>query len=421
MAPNALIIAGGYPCTHFVADIIAHNPAIDAICLGEGEIPFAELVGADDKREYLNTSPYFVTKTHTGTTKGFVCDINDVPRLNYDGYIAKYGDDVIREYVNILSGGKGAYGSEGIMMTSRGCPFHCVFCAAHSIHGRNMRYLSMERVKAEVDYWIDNYNVTAINIIDDHLLGDVARLIEIIDYIAGKGRNVVFANTFAVAPVTKEFVDCLARNGINDVQLALESGSARVLREIMRKPLTLRKTDEVLAMFKGTDIFVKISLLVGFPDETIDDIKEALDYLRKAEYHWATISNLIPISGSEAYKQIIEDTGIEYKMDTANVFAADYANPETVEYMLGDIKYTMNLDINFVHNGLMRAGKYEMAANRFESVIKSVPDHAFAYYYLAKCYEKIGVNYDNEYAEYKRIIGNSDFWSRYAAHFGLER
>lgn len=416
---NSIVVAGGYPCTNFAYEIISRNTAIDAICLGEGEIPFAELVNSNDKHKYLNTSPYFVTRSHQGDIKGYICDINDIPMYNYKGYIKKYGKDVIGEYVNVLNGGKTSFGAEGIIMTSRGCPYHCVFCAAHSIHGRNMRYLSMERVKQEIDFWIDNYNIATINVIDDHFLGDVKRAIEIVDYIGFKGRNVFFANTLSFVPVTKEFVDCLIRNGIRDIHFALESGSTRVLREIMHKPITLKRADEVLAMFKGTGIFVKIALLVGFPDETVDDINEALEYLRKAEYHWATISNLIPISGSEVHHQIVDESGVEYNIDSANVFMAHYANPETVEYMLGDIKYTMNLDINFVHNPYMRMCEYDLAAERFRAILRSIPDHAFAHYYLAKCYEKIGGDYDNEYAEYNKIVSESDFWMKYAEHFKL--
>lgn len=419
ISPNSMIIAGGYPCSNFAEEIISRNPAIDGICLGEGEIPIAELVNAGDKLKHINTSPYFVTKTHCGNQKGFICDINDIPMFDYSGYINKYGTDVIGEYVNVLNGGKSSFGTEGVVMTCRGCPFCCVFCAAHSIHGRNMRYLTMERVKQEIDFWIEQYNVETINIIDDHFLGDVDRAIEIVDYIGSKGKNVFFANTLSFVPVTKEFVDCLVRNKIKDIHFALESGSTRVLHEIMHKPITLKRADEVLAMFRGTDIFVKIALLVGFPNETIDDINEALEYLRKAEYHWATISNLIPISGSEIHHQIVEQSKTEYKMDTANVFMAHYANPETVEYMLGDIKYTVNLDINFVHNPYMRMGKYDLAAQRFKAILSSIPDHAFAHYYLAKCYEIIGGDFDKEFAAYEKIINESEFWKNYAQYFKL--
>ena len=420
LSPQSMIIGGGFPCTNFAADIIKHNPSIDAICLGEGEIPFSELLLASNPWGYIESSPYFVTKTHIGNQRGFIPDINQIPMLPYQEYMDKYGIDVIDEYVNVLNGGKSAFGREGIVMTSRGCPFHCVFCAAHSIHGRKMRYLSLDRVKQEIDFWIDNYDVDTINIIDDHFLGDVDRAIQIIDYIGSRGKNVFFANTLSFVPVTQEFVNCLVRNGIKDIHFALESGSARILREVMHKPITLERADEVLAMFRGTDIFVKVALLVGFPDETIEDIKEALAYLRQAEFHWATISSLIPISGSEVHHQIVEEKGIPYNMDTANVFMAHYANPETVTYMLGDIKYTMNLDINFVHNPYMRMGRYDLAAKRFQAILHSVPDHALAHYYLAKCYEKIGGDFQKEYAAFQKIISESNFWKKYVVHFRLE-
>lgn len=421
LSPNTMIISGGYPCTNFANDIVHHNDAVDAICLGEGEIPFSELINAPNKQEYIKSSPYFVTKNHIGTKKGFVEDINDIPMFRYREYMDKYGTDVIGEYVNVLDGGKGAFGNEGTILTSRGCPFCCTFCAAHSIHGRSMRYLSMERVKQEIDFWIDEYNVETINIIDDHPLGDVDRLINIVDYIGSRGRNVFFANTLSFASVTESFVECLKRNKIKDVHFALESGSKRVLREIMHKPITLQRADEVLAMFRGTDIFVKIALLVGFPDETVEDVQEALDYLRQAEFHWATISSLIPISGSAIHKQIIDKMGIPYKMDVANVFMAHYANPETAAYMLGDIKYTMNLDINFVHNPYMRMGRYDLAAKRFSAILRSVPDHAFAHYYLSKCYEKISGDIEGEFAAYRKIISEDPFWDKYADYFKLEK
>ncbi len=418
-SPEMLIVAGGFPCTNFADAILSRTPAIDAICLGEGEAPFAEMAAAGDRREYLETSPHFVTKTHRGTEKGFIRDINDIPTPDYTTYIEKYGDGVIREYVNVLGGGKGSFGAEGIVMTGRGCPFPCVFCAAHTIHGRAMRYLSLERVKAEIDFWIDNYDVSTINIIDDHFLGDVDRAIRIVDHIGGRGRNVFFANTLSFATVTREFVDCLIRNGVRDIHFALESGSARVLREIMRKPITLTRVDEALAMFRGTDIFVKIALLVGFPDETIADTDEALAYLRQAEYHWATISNFVPISGSELYGRIIKDSGVHYDMDCANVFEARYANPETVAHMLGDIKYTMNLDINFVHNPYMRMGRHDLAAERFESVLRSYPGHAFALYYLAKCRERLGMDGTGEYDRFRELTGGNSMWKKYAEHFCL--
>ena len=419
-SPQSMIIAGGFPCTNFASDIIKHNPSIDAICLGEGEIPFSKLLLAPDLWEYIESSPYFVTKNHIGNQRGIIPDINEIPMLPYREYMEKYGTDVIDEYVNVLNGGKGAFGREGIVMTSRGCPFHCVFCAAHSIHGRKMRYLSLDRVMQEIDFWIDNYNVDTINIIDDHFLGDVDRAIQIVDYIGSRGKNVFFANTLSFVPVTQEFVDCLVRNNIKDIHFALESGSARILREVMHKPITLERADEVLAMFRGTDIFVKVALLVGFPDETVADIDDALAYLRQAEFHWATISSLIPISGSEVHHQIVEEKGIPYNMDTANVFMAHYANPETVAYMLGDIKYTMNLDINFVHNPYMRMGRYDLAAKRFQAVLHSVPDHALAHYYLAKCYEKIGGDSEKEYATFRNIVSKNEFWEKYAVHFQLE-
>ena len=82
----------------------------------------------------------------------------------------------------------------------------------------------------------------------------------------------------------------------------------------------------------------------------------------------------------------------------------------------------MNLDVNFVNNRRMRIGDYQVAARCFEDVIERYREHAFAHYFLARAYEKIG---GNEYKVrenmrlYNAIIATNGTWKSHADHFGL--
>ena len=92
----------------------------------------------------------------------------------------------------------------------------------------------------------------------------------------------------------------------------------------------------------------------------------------------------------------------------------------TPEY-IKEKAYLMNLELNFVFNGDMKLGNYKTALKGFENTIKVKDDHAFAYYFAAKCHKKAGDN--DKYLQYKekynQIIGQSEFWKNYAVLFKL--
>ena len=168
--PESMILVGGNLPTSMYHEILSDSVEVDAICFGEGEKAFLDLIKSGSKHNYLNTSSSWVTheKVESGDcnlTHDFIWDLDEIPFLDYDmldieGYklnptssrysvADKYetsdfeeleataGKDVADEHVDFHS---------MPIMTSRGCPFKCTFCASHAAHGRSMRYHSTQRV-----------------------------------------------------------------------------------------------------------------------------------------------------------------------------------------------------------------------------------------------------------------------------------
>lgn len=420
LAPNSLIIAGGHPPTSLPKKLLGEmDLPLDAICLGEGEIPFAELACAKDKRRYLAESPYFVTRETLGQahSRAYISDLDEIPPLHYEEMYSRYGgiENILYLHSNVLDKDH-QFNRQGIVMTSRGCPYNCVFCASHAVHGKKMRYNSMARVKQEIDFWVDGYQVETIGIMDDHFLFDVPRAIEICDYIGSRGADMRFLNGLNISPINQDFVDCCVRNNVKEVQLALESGSEYTLHQIMHKPLSLEKAQQVFHMFNEAGIFVKVFLVLGFPDETWENIQESLAFCRRAEFSWATISTLAPVSGSALHEKLT-DSGASF--DNL-LFSKTNLVPKAVrEKANGDLRYAFNLDVNFKHNPYMRMGKYEQAAERFESIIHNYPQHAFAWYYLACCKQNMGWDCSKEMDRYREIVSNDLVWRGWAEYFEL--
>lgn len=428
--PEILLIAGGHPITNKYELILNHPECVvDALCLGEGEIPISKLVCSNHLMNTIIESSSFMTKKKLGNhqqmnlEKYEVKDLDEIPFYDYDAYFEKYGDSLLEYHSSVLDP-EFSFNRQAVMMTSRGCPYNCVFCASSSVHGKKIRANSIQRVKDEIDYWVDKRRVNTISFNDDHFLFDVKRAIEICDYAGSKNVDIRFINGLAVAPINKELVECFVRNRVKEVHLALESGSNRVLKEIIHKPLSLAKASEVFELFSETDIFVRVFIVTGFPDETLEDVEESLQYLRNAKFHWASISSPTPISGSSLLNTALKKGQIkEFDFSRISFFNEHFKNDSLEKRLNHNINYTINLDINFVHNPYMRMGKYELAMKKFESILMLIPNHAFACYYLYQCMKKLDYSEEEMNVvkmKYNTIIENEAFWRDFANYFDLE-
>ena len=193
--PSSLIIVGGNLPTSTYRELLSDSEEIDAICFGEGEKGASELIKSDDKQHYLENSSSWITHEKLATDNNnfqhdFIWDLDEIPYLDYDildidGYklnptssrysvTSKYQSNQPGQALEEAIGSD--VGSEKLdfhsmpIMTSRGCPFKCTFCASHAAHGRAMRYHSVERVIEDVRRMIKEFKITGVVIQDDHFM-----------------------------------------------------------------------------------------------------------------------------------------------------------------------------------------------------------------------------------------------------------
>jgi radical SAM superfamily enzyme YgiQ (UPF0313 family) len=441
------IIAGGHPLSNMYEYYLKRNPALTAVSIGEGEIPFAEFVTAYESgsgMEYLRNSPYFVTAENLSDeqfkpSQTFVQNLDDIPHFDYESLFNRYNryllsyNAVNKDIKNNLDQNRISF------FSSRGCPYDCVFCASQKVHGHKMRDHSLSYVEAEFKHFAQ-HGVTEILLEDDHLLYDVPRAIKNIDMASKYGMKINCGNGLAISPITQDFVDCLVRNNAERVYLALESGSQRVLKEIIRKPLVLKRASDVFEMFAKTKIKPFLFLIFGFPGETVDDINEGLSFIRSIPFWWGSVFSPIPISGSRLFNQEMDNLPVKedgsYDFNGFINYLSNLQNKELRDnFPNNDMIYTINLDINFVNNPYVRHGKKLLASENpaerelGEFKTRSVRDaflrtarfhnHAFAYYYAAKCSEMLGEPDDGNYEKALDIIRNNDEWREYADYFKI--
>ncbi|MEN6374042.1 MAG: radical SAM protein [Smithella sp.] len=420
--PDAIIIAGGAVPTNMYTQVFKDTDCFDALVYGEGERALLELVKAEDKAAFLKNSPMLITKekvaNNTSFHFDFIDDLDEIPMydydlLNLDDYrlnptIAAYpGVDSSKPHIT--------------MMTSRGCPFHCVFCSAHTIHGRSVRYYSLNRVREDIGKMCENYGIKTIVFQDDHFMASKERVYEILSILKEFGLTAFFPNSLTLYALDRSMLEALQGVGVNLLVLAIESGSERVLKEVMHKPLNHIIVKRVMKDCRELGIDTDINIIIGLPGETKQDIEDARAFLKTIYGTWFRIYVAVPLVGSEMFKICLEKGYIKEGFIDGDFKKAVIETEEFTSEYIQNAAYSMNLDLNFVNNGEMRLGNCERALKEYRNTMKVKEDHAFAHYFSAKCYKALGN--EEKYLQcknrYNEIMQDSKFWQNYAAEFNI--
>ncbi|MEI6207218.1 MAG: radical SAM protein [Desulfuromonadales bacterium] len=414
--PGALNVAGGGVPTNMYREIFRDCDCFDALCYGEGERFLAGLVKADDKQQYLEQCPSGITKAKVENGQlfqhDFIVELDEIPFYDYDlldtsGYglnptISAYTS--VQEKMNSVP-----------VMTSRGCTHYCCFCSSHTVHGRSMRYHSLNRIRNDLQLLKDRYNVKTIVFQDDHFMSDKQRAYEIVEMLREFRLTAFFPNSLALYALDRSMLEALKSVGVNQLVLSVESGSNRVLREVMRKPLNLEIVKQVTDDCRDLGIYSDVNILIGLPGETKQDIEDTRTFLRSVHANWFRINVATPLVGSEMFAVCVENKYLKGSYIDCNYKKAVVETEDfTVDY-IQEVAYVMNLELNFIANGDFRAGNFQTALNGFENAIRAKHDHAIAHYCAARCYEKL-CDFDKaqQYtSEANRIVAEIPYWRNF--------
>jgi len=419
--PSAVIVAGGGVPTNMYNEIFRNSTCFDALCYGEGEKLLLSLVEANDKLRHLEENPSWITrrKVESGGTfeHNFIENLDEIPFYDY-GILNtdEYGlNPAITAYASINEKKQSFH-----VMTSRGCPYRCCFCSSHTVHGRKMRYHSINRVREDFKRLRDQYGAKTLVFQDDHFMANRQRALEIIDIVKELQITPVFQNGLAIYALDRKMLETLKIAGANQLMLSVESGSNKVLKEIIHKPFDLSVIKRVSNDCWELGIYTNVNILLGFPHETKKDIEDTRAFLKTIKGNWFMIYCANPLVGSEMYdicvkKNYLKDTFIGSDFKNAVIETEDF----TAEY-IQEMAYILNIELNFVENSDFRLGNYEMALKGFENAIRAKNEHAIAYYYAAKCYEKLdNLEKSQQYMDTAKIAAENPFYRKYANMFNI--
>ena len=425
---NITVVLGGSATTVSWNMILHEQEYVDALCYSEGEYPLCQLVDANDIIETLASNPVWVTKRSLAENQTplprYVENLNEVINIDYE--LINVADYRMIEAFSPFSSIKGSADvRQFFMVTSRGCPFKCVFCSGPSLHGKNIRYADVDVLIGHVKQLVQNYRMNVLTIYDDQLLFNRNRAKEFFKRLAEFKLRVETPNGLSAAFIDDEMAGLMKSAGIDTVPLAIESGSSRMLNEVIHKPLRLEQVKPVVEMLQHNNIFVQGYFVVGIPGEREEDRIETIRFIKEVGLDWAGFNLATPLRGSELYKICKENGYIDPSYGIGDSGMHDYVikAPGLDPVEIKKKRYLMNLDVNFVNNHRMRIGDYETAILCFKDVIARYENHAFAYYYLAKALatsNKDGQKIEQALAKVQDIINKDGVWKEYFEYFSVD-
>jgi len=190
----------------------------------------------------------------------------------------------------------------GKMVTSRGCPVGCCFCEVEYIAGKTIRSMSPERVITEIQWLIDSYGIRWLEFLDDQLLGKVNRFKTILRMMIERDWDLQWsAHNVSVFFLDEEILDLMKASKCLFTSLAIESGSERVLREIIRKPVKLDHARRMADYARKIGLDTCGLFVIGFPGETWDEIRQTIKLAEDIGFDYVKINIAAPFQGTKLY------------------------------------------------------------------------------------------------------------------------
>jgi len=194
------------------------------------------------------------------------------------------------------------------IITTRGCPYRCTFCAGFRITGRRIRHRPLSLIWDEIDLLVNNYGVREIHIEDDNFTFDTDYAVRFCEEAIRRQYPVFYStpNGVRLDSLDEHLLKLMKNAGWYVIHCGIESGSDRILRSI-RKNLSTEVIREKISLINRVGLSTAGYFILGLPGETEDDMKKTISFSTSSGLAWAHFAAFLPIPGSEAGDRWFKD------------------------------------------------------------------------------------------------------------------
>lgn len=195
------------------------------------------------------------------------------------------------------------------IMTSRGCPFNCSYCASHLLND-GFRTRDPIRVVDEIEFWNRKFGIVNFSFYDDALLVDRERhVIPMLEEVLRRGLNCIFhcPNGLHLREIDAPLSRLMFRAGFKTIRFGFETANERRQTDTGGK-ITREETKDAVAYlleagYSGKDIGMYI--LCGLPDQSASEVRDSIDFIRSCGAK-PVIAEFSPIPGTPIWEEAVK-------------------------------------------------------------------------------------------------------------------
>ncbi|MBU7017090.1 MAG: cobalamin B12-binding domain-containing protein [Theionarchaea archaeon] len=282
--PNTVTVVGGIHPT-FAYPQMLHRGCIDYIVRFEGEHTMPDLLQHLDNPSQVRGIAYLKDNELVVTPeRPFIENLDELP------FPARHllPMHIYEKY------------SKGNMLSSRGCPYDCLYCSLVRFIGRKFRVASPERVLEEIKHLVHEYKVNFVDFVDASFTINRHRTQKICSLIKKEELNITWRCSSRVDQVTEELLDIMSESGCVSIFYGVESGVEEILNRSGKKT----PVEEIKNAFKWSkerNIKTTASYIIGLPGETMETALKTLSLIRELESDEVSPGIFYPFPGTDVY------------------------------------------------------------------------------------------------------------------------
>ena len=270
--PDALLIVGGVHFMHCAKDTLSKIPEIDVVVRGEGERTIVELAQAFEQRVGFESIEGITYREGQEIIRN--PDRQLIENLDVLPIYTKYSKADYPEYVFGYPEPVPAIS----VMSSRGCPYQCVFC---SKAGQKYRCRSAKSVVDEIEALKNRFNIQGVNFLDLTLTSNRKHLEELCQEMINRNLDVVWWCE-SRANIHLDLLDLMKEAGCVSIALGVESGSKRIL-SLAKKGITIDQVIKFCEKCEEIGILAQPYFMFSLPGETEEDVRQTIDLIAKLD------------------------------------------------------------------------------------------------------------------------------------------
>ena len=325
-SPQTIVVAGGMHASIYTKQFLTteavrknQEPIIDFVIRGEGELRMAQFL--------TNLKDGFVDK-HADGLAGWldnklfinpqVAVIENIDILPLPAYHKVPLEKYFEYNVPFSPYPRGKRVMQ--LLTSRGCPIGCTFCASTNF-SKKYRFRSVQNVISEINFYKKQYNIDEIQFADDNLTFNRARSLDFFACLKQCELPWCTPNGIMLSTLTTDLLDLMEASGLYQITLSLDSGNAETLKTKHRKPVNLNRIPDLVAYLEEKQVLMHGTLVVGMPGETKEDILKGFNFVEQLPLNSLNVFIAQPIPGSELFEKALYNGILSYeealRVDTA--------------------------------------------------------------------------------------------------------